>query len=188
MKRHRPLAAARIAATMTTAMIGGAAAAVSAQSPDSLSCVRAAADDPQPWVHNARLLQAFKPDVPRPQFVGQFHDAGSNCELDIWRDAHGIFGQLLSPILDADSPTSRLYDVQLDAKSGALNFSIRFPEGPQRFDGQMRGDVIRGTMREARTSNAVVLRRFSNGRAEILRSDIVSRAQFDCEMILFRRY
>ncbi len=177
-----------IAASLTTATIGGVALPANAQSATGISCIPAAANDPQPWVHNARLLDSFKPDVPKPQFVGQFHDSGSNYELDIWRDALGIFGELASPIVEADSPTSRLYDVQFDAKSGALSFSTRFPDGPQRFDGQVRGDVIRGMMKGARTTDAVVLQKFTNSVGEILRNDTVSRAQFECEMILFRRY
>src|SRR6266852_5492749 len=134
-------------------------AAAMAQSAAPLACVPARSDDPQPWVHNGRVLASFPPGVPRPQFLGRFRDANSEHELHIWRDSTGVFGELLSPVLDADSPASRLYDIQFNAKSGALSFSARFREAEQRFAAHIRGNVVRGTVTRFGKSEAVVLRK-----------------------------
>jgi hypothetical protein len=163
--------------------------AASAQSAAPLPCVPAASDDPQPWVHNSRVLGSFPPDVPRPRFLGRFHDSNSEHELHIWRDSTGIFGEWLSPVLDADSPVSRLYETQFNATSGSLSFAGRFREAEQRFDGQMRGNVIRGTVKRPGRSKTVVMRKSRPALlGEALRESVTSRAQFECQMILFRRY
>ena len=165
------------------------AAPATAQSSAPLPCVPAPSGDSQPWVHNSRVLGSFPPDVPRPQFVGRFRESNSEHEVHIWRDSTGIFGEWLSPVLDADSPVSRLYDAQFNAKSRALSFTARFRESEQRFDGYIRGNVIRGTVMRSGKNEAVVLRASRSGAlGEPLRKSVTSRAQFECQMILFRRY
>jgi hypothetical protein len=52
----------------------------------------------------------------------------------------GIFGELLSPVLDADSPTSRLYNPHLDPRTRAFDFVARFSGGERRFEGALRSD------------------------------------------------
>ena len=55
-------------------------------------------------------------------------DADDVFRLQLWRDAQGFFGELSSPVLDADSPTSRLYDVKWDPAAGRLELLAR-PSG-----------------------------------------------------------
>ncbi len=43
-------------------------------------------------------------DRPAPLFLGGFADANGDYELPLWRDSRGIFGELLHPVLEADSP------------------------------------------------------------------------------------
>jgi hypothetical protein len=171
------------------ALMLGLDALATVQSGTPLPCVPASSDDPQPWVHNSRVLGSFPPDVPRPQFLGRFRDSSSEHELHLWRDSTGIFGELLSPVLDADSPVSRLYDTHLNAKSGAVSFAARFRDAEQRFDGRIRGNVIRGTVKRFGKSETLVLRKpRSAPPGEALQESVTSRAQFECQMILFRRY
>src|SRR5438045_3850638 len=99
-------------AAACVALIG----AVPARAAEPLACVPAAATDPSPWVHNQQVLDSFPSDVPPPLFLGRFGSSRAH-ELHLWQDAAGLFGEWLSPVLDADSPTSRLYDVRFDAQS-----------------------------------------------------------------------
>jgi len=167
--------------------IQGFSGAARAQSPAPLSCVPAAAGDSQPWVHNARVLQSFAPDNPQPRFLGRFASANSQYELHIWRDTAGIFGELLSPVLDADSPASRLYNLDFDAKSGALSFTARFPD-THAFDGHLRSNGVTGRIARGSKSEAIILRKVRPGSLGAALQGVTSRAQFDCQMILFRRY
>ena len=169
------------------AWLHGVNAAARAQSPAPLPCVPASAGDSQPWVHNARVLQSFPPDIPQPRFLGSFASANSQYELHIWRDAAGIFGELLSPVLDADSPTSRLYELHYDATSGALSFIARFPD-THSFDGRLGSNAVSGRIVGGGKSEAVMLRKVDPGPRDAPWAEVTSRAQFVCQMILFRRY
>jgi hypothetical protein len=167
--------------------IQGFSAAVRAQSTGSASCEPAAVGDSQPWVHNARVLDSFPPDNPPPRFLGRFASANSQYELHIWRDSAGIFGEFLSPVLDTDSPSSRLYNVHFDPKSDALNFTARFPD-PRAFDGYLRRDYVTGRIVRDGKSEAIILRRVPLESLGAALQAVTSRAQFDCQMMLFRRY
>ena len=185
----RHLAALRrpVAVLAFVAWLHGSNAAAIAQSPGPLPCVRAPVGDSEPWVHNGRVLQSFPPDVPPPRFLGRFATGDSQYELHLWRDSVGIFGQLLSPVLDADSPTSRLYDTRLDNKTGALSFTARFPD-TQVFDVRLSSRVVSGQVVRAGKRRAVVLRKRRRDALDSALQGVTSRAQFDCEMTLFRRY
>jgi hypothetical protein len=161
-----------------------------AQPSTASKCTPAERSDTHPWDHNYSVLAAFPPDVPLPVFRGRFGDSNRAYELDLWRDRAGVFGQWMSPVLDADSPVSRLYNLTFDAKSGAIRFETRIPGSEQRFDGVLRADVVRGTSTLlGGKKETIELRKLpldSLGMA--LRDGTTSRAQFDCEMVLFRRY
>lgn len=117
-----------------------------AQSNRTLACVPAPADDGAPWEHNTRVLESFPPDNPVPRFLGSFADAASTYRLHMWRDAKGLFGELLSPLLDADSPTSRLYEPRFDAASGTVAFVVHFPPEQWAFRGVLRSKHIERTL------------------------------------------
>ena len=165
----------------------GLDSAAVAQVPGPLPCVPARPGDSQPWVHNGRILQSFPPDLPQPRFLGRFATAELQYELHLWRDSSGVFGELLSPVLDADSPISRLYDTQFDEKTGALSFSARFPD-TQLFDGRLRSKSITLKVVRGGKSEVVVLKKLRPGPYGAALQGVKSRAQFECEMTLFRRY
>jgi hypothetical protein len=155
---------------------------------EPLPCVRAARDDGKPWEHTSRVLASFPPDTPVPRFLGSFSDRTSDYELHLWRDARGIFGELVSPVSrDGDPPTSRLYEPHFNAASGAFTF-IAFPD-ELTFSGQLRRNTLSGTFKRGTRSSRVVLRKPTPDSSEDLLADFyTSRAQFDCAMILFHRY
>lgn len=179
---------ARVLLVATVALVGAAAAAA-AQDARPLACVAAARDDPTPWIWNSRILAAFPSDTPKPEFAGAFGDDRSHHELHLWRDSKGVFGELLSPVLEADSPTSRLYDPHIDLKTGALEFTVRFKDGERRFTGIFRSDLIVGDLRRAGRSEPVTWAKLGVSRVHGAASDsYASRAQFECAMNLFHRY
>lgn len=163
---------------------------VLAQPPTASKCTPAERSDPHPWDHNYSVLSAFPPDVPPPVFLGRFGDSHGSYELDLWRDRAGVFGEWVSPVLEADSPVSRLYNLTFDAKSGAISFETRIPGGEQRFDGFLSADVVRGTSTPlVGKKETIELRKLPLDPLGVaLRDGTTSRAQFDCEMVLFRRY
>jgi len=151
-----------------------------------LPCTTEKRDPSQPWVHDSKVLDSFPKDNPLPRFIGTFRDKNQSYMLDLYQDAKGIFGELSSPVLDADSPTSRLYDVAFDSRTGALQFSSRFRDGQLQFSGVLRGRVIEATVTRNNRNEKVILKRvksFDND--EVF---YTSRAQFDCAMTLFRRF
>lgn len=159
------------------------------QSQTPLPCVPAAPNDPEPWRREVEILRSFPPDVPAPSFLGRFKDSNSVHELDVWRDSKGVFGEWLSPVLPADPPTSRLYDLRFDATSGALSFSTRIPGRMEQFEGHLAGDTVRGTVTLENKSEKIVLRKLPwSDTDDALRDLTTSRAQFECRMILFHRY
>ena len=159
-----------------------------AQPSQPLPCVPAAATDTTPWVTRARVLASFPPDAPVPRFLGGFGDAHARYELHLWQDAAGIFGQLLAPVLDADSPTSRLYAVLRDAQTGALRFDVRFPDGDGQFKGTLHGGSVTGTLERAGGKEVLVLKKLPRERVHGAGADAYgSRAQFECAMTLFGR-
>jgi hypothetical protein len=164
-------------------------AGVAAEQGAPLRCVPAARDDGAPWIWNSRILESFPPDAPTPRFVGAFGDSGTEYELHLWRDAKGVFGQLLSPVLDADSLTSRLYKPHFDDRTGTLSFVAHFPDAERQFTGRLRPDSLTGTIVSAARTQTVVLRRLRETSVHGAPHDsYTSRAQFDCAMILFRTY
>ena len=168
---------------------GSLTAATAPQTSGPLSCVPAASNDPAPWTWNARILASFPPDTPKPEFAGAFGDNNFEHELHLWRDSKGIFGQLLSPVLDADSPTSRLYDSRFDRKTGAMSFTVRFADEERQFTGRLRSDSVTGTLQRAARSERVALRKLRATDVHGAPIDFyTSRAQFECAMVLFRRY
>lgn len=153
-------------------------------------CEAAASNDGEPWRHNARILSLFPPDDPLPRFLGAFGDNVKTYELQLWQDREGVFGELLHPVLDADSPISRLYQASLNPKSGRVTFTARFPEAAIRFEGALTKNAFRGTFtREGRTQT-VDLRQLKPAAAHGApdQSQYRSRAQFNCAMALFHRY
>lgn len=149
-----------------------------------LPCTPAKHGDTRPWIHEREVLSSYPPDVPPLRFVGAFRDRTWDYQLEIFLDAKGLFGELLSPVLEADSPDSRLYDIAFDPKAGSLRFGARFADGPLQFTGMLRRDMVRGTITRAGRKEHVVLRRIR----KIDKHPYTSRAQFECAMILFHRY
>lgn len=165
----------------------GAAAQRPPTRPTPLRCTKEGRDPSQPWVRNVEILESFPEDNPLPRYVGAFRNKNWSYQVVLYQDAKGIFGELLSPVLDADSPTSRLYDPTLDSRSGALQFSAKFPIGQLHFSGVLRGRVIRATVTQNTRNEKMTLKRIK----WIDDEDGVfytSRAKFDCAMILFGRY
>jgi hypothetical protein len=110
-------------------------------------------------------------------------------ELHIWQDSKGVFGELLHPVLDADSPSSRLLDVQFDPKSGALSFGVRFRNESEAYVGRLQGSRITGNVTRGGTTVKLVLRRVGAERTHGAPSSNswVSRDQFECAMTMSRR-
>lgn len=151
-----------------------------------LPCTPAKQGDTQPWDHNSKILSSFPRDNPLPRFIGTFRDKNQSYMLDLYQDAKGIFGELSSPVLDADSPTSRLYDVAFDSRTGALQFSSRFRDGQLQFSGVLRGRVIGATVIRNNHNEKVTLKRVRHSADdEVL---FTSRAKFDCAMTLWHRF
>jgi hypothetical protein len=164
------------------------AAATAPQGAEPVACVPARSDDPEPWTWNSRILESFRPDNPKPKFVGAFGDGRSQYEFSLWRDSKGVFGELRSPVLEADSPTSRLYDPHFDPETGTLDFTVRFYDGERRFSGILRSGSVKGTLQHAGRGEPVTWQRLRVDRERGANFDFyTSRAKFECAMILFRR-
>ena len=160
-----------------------------AQPSPPLPCVPAAPTDTTPWVTRSHILASFPPDVPVPQFLGGFTDAKARYELHLWRASKGVFGQLLAPVMDADSPTSRLYAAHLDANTGAMSFDVRVQDGEWRFKGMLRRNSVTGTLARAGEKEMLVLKKLPPERVHGAGGDsYTSRAQFECAMTLFGRH
>jgi hypothetical protein len=158
-------------------------------SQDAPVCARAPADDPEPWKWDSRLLASFPPDVPTPAWVGSYGDAHQMYQLDLWRDSQGIFGEFRNPVLEADSPTSRLYDVRFDSASGKLEFRVQVPVEDTWFSGTLRHDSVAGTLRYRDVTEELVWRRRPDiDPANAGDEFYTSRAQFECAMTLWHRY
>jgi len=160
---------------------------------EPLPCVRPLLSDGTPWETKSRVLRSFPPDTPRPAFVGTFTDARETYTIEtyrlhVWRDSKGIFGEIAYPVLDADSPASRLYDAHFDAKSGALSFRAKLGIGELVFSGVLSSNIIKGTLRdESFVKDVVMFRSADDGNYGNQRDRYVSRAQHDCEMVLYNR-
>ena len=152
-----------------------------------LPCTTTGRDPSQPWVHNAKVLDSFPKDNPLPRFVGAYRDKNWNYQLILFQDLKGIFGELLSPVLDADSPTSRLYDAAFDSQSGALRFGAKFRDGQLQFSGVLRGRTVEANITRNNRNEKAVLKRIKwyDDDEEVA---YTSRAQFDCAMLLYGRY
>ena len=157
-------------------MVSAPAFVCYAQSNKTLPCVPAPANDSAPWVHKARVLESFPPDNPVPRFLGSFSDAASTYRLHLWRDAKGVFGELLSPVLDADSPTSRLYEPRFDAASGNVAFVVHFPPEQWAFSGVLRSNTLSGRFQRGTQNEGVILRKLPpDGLGQALRESIAAR-------------
>lgn len=161
----------------------------SAQTSEPLACVPADRTDSAPWVWNTRILQSFPPDNPKPRFVGAFRDRDFSYELHLWQDSKGLFGELLYPVLEVDSPTSRIHDATYDAGTKTLRFKTHFPDGDQDFSGRLEPQTVTGSVVHAARSVQVVLRKLKaddiHGAGE---GSYSSRAQFDCAATLYHRF
>jgi hypothetical protein len=110
-------------------------------------------------------------------------------QLDLWRDSQGIFGEFRNPVLEADSPTSRLYDVRFDSASGKLEFRVQVPVEDTWFSGTLRHDSVAGTLRYRDVTEELVWRRRPDiDPANAGDEFYTSRAQFECAMTLWHRY
>ena len=163
----------------------GAAQQVSLQT-TPLPCTMEKRDPSQPWVYNSKVLDSFPKDYPLPRFIGTFRDKNQGYMLDLYQDAKGVFGELSSPVLDADSPTSRLYDVAFDSRTSALQFGAKFRDGQLQFSGTLRGRVIEATVTRNNRTEKVTLKRKRHSPGEDV--FFTSRAQFDCAMTLWHRF
>lgn len=152
--------------------------------PGHLPCSVVGADPSKPWEHNHKVLSSYPPDSPLPEFIGRFRDRNWNYELDLYRDAKSIFGEISSPVLEADSPTSRLYGLSFVPLKGTLQFTA-FLNHLLQFDGFLQSGVIKGKVTQYGRTETVTLRKLKMSDEN---SWIHSRAQFDCAMKLFRRY
>lgn len=150
-----------------------------------LPCSMKGSDPLQPWIHKSKVLDSFPKDNPLPRFLGTFRDRNQKYMLDLYRDSQGIFGELSSPIFDADSPTSRLYDASFDSHTKALQFLAKFPDGELRFRGVLQGNAIQATVEQNDRTLKANLKRKRNTNTGFLFS---SRAQFECAMTLWRRF
>lgn len=155
--------------------------------PTPLPCTKEVRDPSQPWVHDAKVLESFPKDNPLPLYVGAFRDKHWNYQLILFKDAQGVFGELLSPVLEADSPTSRIYKATFDPKSGALQFSAKFRMEQIKFTGVLRSRIIKGTVEVSNRNEKITLKKIKwyDDDEEL---PYTSRAQFDCAMILYGRY
>ena len=65
----------------------------------------------------------------------------------------------------------------------------RFPDGKVQFTGTLRGNAVIGTIERAARGKKVMLGKLGPDRVHGARDDSYSsRAEFECAMILFRRY
>lgn len=152
-----------------------------------LRCVGAPANDTQPWIWNSRILGSFPTDRPAPKFVGAFAGEDGQHELLLLRDAKGVFGELRSPVLEADSPTSRLYSAHLDPGTGVLKFSVRFGDGERHFVGSLRPDTVTGRLQHGQQYESVRWPLVTTVDLAI-EPFATSRAAFECFQTLAHRY
>ncbi|MDX6288437.1 MAG: hypothetical protein QOH42_236, partial [Blastocatellia bacterium] len=145
-----------IASSIVSLLFCGAV--VAQTKPVPLPCAPARKGDTHPWTHNSEVLDSFPKDKSKRN-IGAFRDKHRGYELQIYRDAKGVFGELLSPVLEADSPGSRLYDTSFDLKLGTLRFEAHFPFGDLQFTGVLRRRTIGGTVTQNGRSEKVILRR-----------------------------
>jgi len=156
----------------------------------SLPCDDSDADRSQPWVRRSEILDSFPPVHPLPKFIGTFRDKNWNYMIDIYRDSEGVFGEISSPVLEADSPTSRLYDVTFDSFTGSLQFSTSPSISPSpslgsmQFSGFLHSKFIKGKFTQNDYEETVTLKKLKT------EDDFPynSRSQFDCAMKLFGRW
>jgi hypothetical protein len=156
-----------------------------------LHCEPAPVGDSRPWIHTRRVLNSFRPDIPAPRFAGAFAGAGPSLdyEIHLWRDSKGIFGELLSPVLDADSSSGQLLDVQFDGKSGRLTFTARVRGEEHKFAGRLRPRTMKGVFTYRGVDETIVLRRLGaeEGHGVPPSTSWVSRDQFACAMMMWGR-
>lgn len=155
--------------------------------PTPLPCTKDGRDPSQPWVHNAKVLESFPKDNPLPRYVGAFRDKNWKYQVILYQDAKDVFGVLLTPVLDADSPTSRLYDASFDSRSGALQFRAKVGNGQLLLSGVLSERIIQATITQHNRNEKVTLKRIKwhDDDGEVA---YTSRAQFDCAMILYGRF
>jgi hypothetical protein len=151
-----------------------------------LPCTPAKQGDTQPWTHNSKVLNSFPRDKQLPRFIGTYRDKNKSYMLDLYQDAKGIFGELSSPVFDADSPTSRLYDVAYNSQTGKLKFNSRFADGNLQFNGVLRGGIIEANVTRGDSNEKATLKRVKPSDAHS--GSFKSQAEFECAMTLWRRF
>ena len=149
-----------------------------------LPCDDSDADPSKPWVRRSEILDSFPPDNPLPKFIGTFRDEDWHYMIDLYRDSQGIFGEISSPVMEADSPTSRLYNVVYDSSTGSLQFRSSPSLGSIQFDGFLHSKSIKGKFTQYGDKKTVTLKKLGSD----YDSSFTSRAQFGCAMKLFGRY
>lgn len=157
----------------------------------AIPCDPPPAGDSRPWEYRGHVLSLFPRAEPPPKFIGAFMGSlpDSEYELHVWQDSKGVFGELLHPVLDQDSPTSRLLDAQFDPKSGALSFGARFEKDNEAYVGRLQRSTITGNVTRGGTTAKLVFRRIGAARTHGAPSSNswVSREQFECAMTMSRR-
>lgn len=151
-----------------------------------LPCTTESLDPSQPWFQKSKILDSFPKDDPLPRFMGGFRDKNSNYMLNLYQDAKGVFGELSSPMREADSPASRLYDVDFNPQTGSLDLGAKFFSGQLHFSGILHGRVIEATVTRNNNTEKVTLKRKGNSANEEM--VFTSRPQFDCAMTLWHRF
>jgi hypothetical protein len=193
MRKPRSVRPRALVLALASALISpGRADAEDGGTDEHLPCEPHPAGDSQPWNWEQRVLNSFRPDDPPPAFVGAFAGGGrtlASYEVHIWRDSKGIFGELLSPVLDADSPRAELLDVQFDPKSGSLTFTARGRREEHKFVGSLRRRRMKGIFTCGGVSETITLRRIGPNEEHGIPSSSswASRDQFACAMKLWIR-
>ena len=161
---------------------------LSAQPSTPLPCVPPPVTDGAPWIARARILGSFPADSPTPEFLGGFTDEQAVYEVHLWKDAVGVFGEFLYPVLEADSPTSRLHETTFNSSDGAIGFSLRLPSEKWTFTGHLGPVSLAGSLHRRDKSESLILRRLPLDDVHgALEHFYISRAHFECAMVLFHR-
>jgi hypothetical protein len=168
---------------LVVALAIGGAALLPGSACGQLPCVPADGSDGQPWVHHSRVLESFPTVIPAPTVLGSFMDRDGEYWLSLWRDELGYFGELSSPVLEVDSPSSRLRNTHWNSETRELRF-VAAPGGVQmRVVGVLYEDRFVVSQISGEEVHDVVLLK----QTAMAIYDWRSRAQFECAMKMWRR-
>lgn len=148
-----------------------------------MPCSPAAPNDPQPWVYESSVLNSFRLEIPAPQYVGDFLDQGSYYWLTLWRDERGFFGSLASPVVDQDSPSAPIKNVQWVPITKVLRFTAS-PSVKVEMIGVLTATEFRVTNITGGFSSEFPVLLFEDKQEG---AEWRSRAQFECAMKMWRR-